>query len=193
MFDYTVRTVSPKKHRYWVNIHGESVSDYFRPFKGRFRGEQFNSDRPPQRQFKNSTSCKPFVNFVQKTLLQRIENGAISLLGKVGEVEPPYLILPLTVEPTEPRLCYDARFLNLWMEDKPFNLDKLIDLPRYVFKDSYQTFLDDKSGYDHLLLTDESRTFLVYNGEGATLPIIFCRLAGSCPLIVYYLIRLGYF
>jgi hypothetical protein len=36
------------------------------------------------------------------------------------------------------------------MEDKPFTLDRLGDLPRYVSPDSYQTVLDDKSGYDHI-------------------------------------------
>ena len=45
------------------------------------------------------------------------------------------------------------------MRDKPFTLHSLNDLPRYVAKDSYQTVLDDKSGYDHILLTEESRTF----------------------------------
>lgn len=33
------------------------------------------------------------------------------------------------------------------------------DLPRYVQKDTYHTVLDDKSGYDHILLTEESHTF----------------------------------
>ena len=85
--------------------------------------------------------------------------GAISLRGKVGESEPPYLVLPLTVEPTKPRLCHDARFLNLWMVDMPFSLDSLTHLPRYVGRDTYQTVLDDKSGYDHFLLTEDSREF----------------------------------
>ena len=67
---------------------------------------------------------------------------AISLVGKVGYVTPPHLFLPLTVEPGKPRLCHDARFLNIWMEDKPFTLDRLGDLPRYVSQDSYQTVLD---------------------------------------------------
>ena len=58
---------------------------------------------------------------MRSTLLDRLTSGAISLKGKVGEVEPPYLILPL--------------------------------------KTSFQTILDDKSGYDHLLLSVESRTF----------------------------------
>ena len=95
-----------------------------------------------------------------KTLLNRLTTGAISLLGKVGDVQAPHIVLPLNAEPSKPRLCHDARYLNLWMRDKPFTLDSLNDLPWYVAKDSYQTVLDDKSGYDQILLTDESRTFL---------------------------------
>lgn len=45
------------------------------------------------------------------------------------------------------------------MLEKPFTLDRVTDLPRYVFKDSYQTVLDDKSGYDHLLLSEEGHTY----------------------------------
>ena len=45
------------------------------------------------------------------------------------------------------------------MIDKPFSLDSVRDLPRYVFRDSFQTVLNDKSGYDHLLLTENSRTY----------------------------------
>ncbi|KAK3732306.1 hypothetical protein QZH41_007811 [Actinostola sp. cb2023] len=77
----------------------------------------------------------------------------------MGEVEAPHLVLPLTIEPSKPRLCHDARFLNLWMTDMPFKLDNLTHIPRYVGKNTYQTVLDDKSGYDHLLLTEESRPF----------------------------------
>ena len=76
-----------------------------------------------------------------------MQTGAISLKGRVGEVDPPHLILPLTVEPTKPRLSHDARFLNLWMKDVPFGLDSVMNLPRY-----------DKSGYDHLFLTEDSPT-----------------------------------
>eukprot|EP00794_Sanderia_malayensis_P014932 gene14932-biopygen12452 len=38
-------------------------------------------------------------------------------------------------------------------------LDSITDLPRYMEQDHLQTKLDDKSGYDHILLTEESRTF----------------------------------
>jgi len=111
--------------------------------------------------------------------------GAISFKGRLGEVVPPHLVLQLTVEPTKPRLCHDARFLNLWMRDMPYKLDTLLNIPRYAGHDTYHTILDDKSRYDYLLLTEESRTFFgiqwggwyfVYN----TLP--FCWKISSFDL-----------
>ena len=136
-----------------------SIFEYFQPFSGNFKGKQYSSERPPSEHFKNNLSCKPLADFVRRTLIDRLQTGAISLVGRVGEVNPPHLVLPVTVEPSKPRLCHDARFLNLWMKDMPFQLDTFLNLPRYVGRDTYQTILDDKSGYDHLLLTKESRTF----------------------------------
>ena len=137
-----------------------SVFPFFQHFSGVFfKGESYDSDLPPGKAFLNNVSCKLFVKFIQQTRLHRLETGAVSLLVKVGEVQSPHLVLPLTVEPTKPRLCHDARFLNLWMHDEPFKLDHVGDLPRYVSRNSYQSVLDDKSGYDHILLTVDSRTF----------------------------------
>ena len=132
-----------------------SIKPFFKHFKGSFKEELFDSDEPPMKVFKNNVSCKPFVSFVEERLVARLKSGAISLLGRVGVVDPLFIVLPLTVEPTKPRLCHDARYLNLWMHDMPFSLDRLIDLPRYVGKDTYQTVLDDKSGYDHILLSED--------------------------------------
>lgn len=58
----------------------------------------------------------------------------ITVLGKVEKIEPPYLVLSLTMEPTKPRLCHDAHFLNLWMVDS----DSLIHLPGYVGRNTYK-------------------------------------------------------
>ena len=68
--------------------------------------------------------------------------------------------MPLTVEPSKPRLCQDQRYLNFWMRDMPFRLDSLVDVTRYLEKDHFQTKLDDKSGYDHVLMDDESRLLM---------------------------------
>ena len=95
---------------------------------------------------------------------------------------PPHIVLPLTVEPSKPHLCHDTRYLNLWMKDNPFSLDTLNDLPRYVTKASFQTVLDDKSGYDHIIQRVAVLS-LVYNGVVGFLRTIPCLLAGRFPLL----------
>ena len=161
---------------FWEKILGPSPTDqqaevldwirnkvslflYFQPFRGTFKGTAYDSARPPASYYPNNRSCCSFAAFVRKTLIERVRNGAISLIGRIGQVTVPHLVHPLTVEPGKPRLCYDARFLNLWIKDSPFKLDRLADVPRYVTRGSYQTVIDDKSGYDHILLTTESRQF----------------------------------
>ena len=82
------------------------------------------------------------------------------------------LVLPLTEELSKSRLFHDARY---------FSLDTLNDLPRYVTKDSVQTVLDDKSGYDHILLTESSQTFFGTQWGGWFLRKILCPLDGRSP------------
>ena len=77
------------------------VQLYFRHFKGNFKGEHFDSASPPQRIFYNHKSCAPFAKFIADTILQRLSTGVVSVWGKVGEVDPPHLVMPLTVEPSK--------------------------------------------------------------------------------------------
>lgn len=171
-----------KRSEVWNWIENKvSIFPYFSHFKGSYKGTNYDSDRPPSKIFQNNVSCKPFATFIRETLLARLQTGAISLVGKVGQATPPFLELPLTVEPSKPRLCHDARFLNLWMLDKLFSLDRIVDAPWYVTKHSYQTVLDDKSGYDHVLLSEESRTYFgIQWGDGTSCTTHF-RLDGRSP------------
>jgi hypothetical protein len=107
----------------------------------------------------NSPSCKKFSDFVVSELTERVRNGSLEVLGRVGQCDPPHLILPLTVEPLKPRLCHDERFLNLWVKDSPFQLDTLKEIPRVVGQGTFMTSVDDKSGYDHVLLREDCRTY----------------------------------
>ena len=129
-------------------------------FQRSFKGVEYDCATPPRETFKNHPSCKQFVDFISETLSQRLKTGAV-VWGKVGEVQPPHLVLAITIEPSKLRLCIDARFLNLCrgMKDTPFSLDKLIDVPRFVYKNSFMSKIDDKSGYDHILLTKESSKY----------------------------------
>ena len=48
----------------------------------------------------------------------------------------------------------------------PFKLDSLAGLPRFVFPSSFQSVCDDKSGYDHVLLSPESRPYFGFEWGG---------------------------
>ena len=139
--------------------HGVVISDYFQPFQGTFLQQFYDSNFPPRKIFPNSKSCALFEGFITDTIMERVRNGSLTVIGRVGEVEPPHLVLPITIEPKKPRMCHDERFLNLWIKDCPFTLDYITDLPRYVDQDHYQTTFDDKSGYDHIQLHPSSSTY----------------------------------
>ncbi|KAK3731622.1 hypothetical protein QZH41_004874 [Actinostola sp. cb2023] len=114
-------------------------------FSGDFQGTRYNSPTPPPAMLANNKSC-------------------------VDQVNPPHLVMPITIEPTKPRMCHDERYLNLWIRDLPLTLDYISNLPRYVGRGHFQTTMDDKSGYDHVLLSPESRTYfgLHWGGLAAT-------------------------
>ena len=153
-------------------LQGVSVHDFFKHFKGPFKGKEYDSPLPPKMFLENNKICSEHEDFISATILERIANGSMSIWGKVADCEPPHLVMPLTIEPLKPRMCHDERFLNLWMDTPRVSFDKITDIPRYVAPNHYQSKLDDKSGYDHILLTEESRKFfglcwmgwfLVYN------------------------------
>ena len=93
-------------------------------------------------------------------------NGAVTIWGLVGEVQPPHIVLPITVEPLKARLCIDARFLDLWRMDTPSSLGKPVDVPRFVHRNSFMSKIDDKSGYDHILLTKQSTEYFGIKWRG---------------------------
>ena len=155
--------------------HGVVISDYFQPFQGTFLQQFYDSNFPPRKIFPNSKSCASFEGFITDTIMERVRNGSLTVIGRAGEVEPPHLVLPITIEPKKPRMCHDERFLNLWIKDCPFTLDYITELPRYVNQDHYQTTFDDKSRYDHIQLHPSSSTYsgLEWGGwyfSHATLP-----------------------
>ena len=108
------------------------VFDFFTLFNGTFQGKTYSSDLLPRMCFPNSVACYPFKEFITPTIKDRIWNGSINVVGRVGEVEPPHLVMPITVQPSKPRICHAERFINCWMKDFPFKLDYLTDLCRYM-------------------------------------------------------------
>ncbi len=143
----------------WIE-NGVHVPDFFE------RSDTGVPIGPPSRVFKNSPMCKDYVEFICASLEERVITGAVSVWGVVGQVEPPYLVSPLTIEPIKPRLCQNLIFLNKFCIDTPFSLDTLADVPRMVQKGGYLTKLDDKNGYDHILLTQRSKPWMGFQWGG---------------------------
>ena len=74
--------------------------------------------------------------------------------GRVGESPPPAIVMPLSIEPSKPRLN------SILIVLCPYFLDQVVNLPRYLSCDSYHTRLDDKSGFDHFLLSPDSLPYM---------------------------------
>ena len=68
-----------------------SLFPYFQPFRGTFKGTAYDSARPPVSYYPNSSCCS-LAAFVRNTLIERVRNGAISLIGRVGQVTVPHLV-----------------------------------------------------------------------------------------------------
>ena len=157
----------PAKERLlnWIR-NKVDIFEFCKSFSGVYKNSQYCSDLPPAKRLPNHGSCDKFTDFICEEILKRVSSGTVRVWGRVGIVSPPRLILPLTVEPSKPRLGVDARFLNLWMKDVPFSLDKITDVPGYVYHGSYMTKCDDKSGYDHVLLTSDSQAYFGFEWGG---------------------------
>ena len=145
---------------------GVRVDHFFKPFKGNFKGQAYNSNYPPPIIIKNSPTTAKFSQFVSDSIIQWVSAGFTAVWGPVNSVVPPRLVLPLTVEPSKPRLCHDERHLNLWIRDLPFKLHHLSDLPRYVLPGHFQSTCDDKSGYQHVSLHPSSQTYFGFQWHG---------------------------
>lgn len=52
------------------------------------------------------------------------------------------------------------------MADKPFSLDKLAEVPRFVYPKSFMSKLDDKAGYDHIFMSAESLQYFGFEWKG---------------------------
>lgn len=108
----------------WLK-NGVDILPSFCRFKGNVKGQSFDLDKPPKQYFQNSRYCKNFVLFIKSQLLEKVKYGSLHVFGKLGQCELPIIVMPLTIERSNPRLCHDERYLNLWIKDNPFHLETL--------------------------------------------------------------------
>ena len=58
---------------------GVSVYDFFKPFKGQFKGKYYDSPLPPKMIFENNKICLKFQYFISNCILERVSNGSLSI------------------------------------------------------------------------------------------------------------------
>jgi hypothetical protein len=85
---------------------GVDIYQYFQHFKGSFKGNSYNCATPPPTHFQNHKSCEQWANEIARQLEERIRNGSLELLGRVGQVEPPTLVMPLVMVLVLKRIGY---------------------------------------------------------------------------------------
>ena len=85
----------------WLKT-GMDINDFSTRFQGSFGNSTYDAVFPPRTILRNLQSCRKFTSFISSSLLERIRSGSIKVWGKVGDTELPYLVLPLTVEPSKP-------------------------------------------------------------------------------------------
>ena len=152
--------------RPWIH-GGVHVPSFFQHYEGEFNGRRLDSDVPPCMYFQNDTTrCLEFKDFVTTTILQRLSEGSIKWLGRVGVDPPPRVVNALSVEPTKPRLINSMRCVNLFCRDTPFRLAPLSEIVQHIPPGSFFTGMDDTQGYKHLSLTPESYGFCGFEWAG---------------------------
>ena len=73
---------------------GVRSDNFFRHFKGNFKGRPYDSAVPPISSLPNSPCCSQFTDFIDATVLAWVSQGVIKAYGKVGVCSPPHLVLP---------------------------------------------------------------------------------------------------
>ena len=68
---------------------GVSVFDFFKHFKGEFKGKSCDSPYPPKTFIQNSKICGQYEDFISSTIIERVKNGSMSIWGKQEECETP--------------------------------------------------------------------------------------------------------
>jgi len=184
------KTEDGDRVRTWVK-EGVDVEQYFKVFKGKFKGVSYSSGKPLPFFQENAPVCERYKQFVTGTLEEWISCGAVRVVGKVGEVPPPLVVMPLTVEPSKPRLCHAERYLNLWVRDSPFTLDTLRDVPRMVVGGSFMTSLDHKSGYQHVKLTEGSQKYFGLCWQGYYLVYTTLPFGFKASCFIYHTLSLA--
>ena len=111
---------------------------------------------PPKFWAKNNASSLRNKNFVEESIVELLKNNCIEEVS-----EAPYCVNPLTVAEGEKlRLVLDLRHVNRYLKMQKFKYENLHTVAELFEKDFFFGTFDLKSGYHHVEIAEEFRTYL---------------------------------
>jgi len=124
--------------------------------------------------------------WAQEKIAEDLLSGAVRCLGRVGEVKPPRVVLPLTVELGKPRLITDARYVSLWCEATGFSLDTVGMVPGTFRRDGFLVNYDHKSGYHAFLFEEEEQEYFGFEIGGSYYVFVAGCFGWNCMPEIYH-------
>ena len=77
------------------------------------------------------------------------------------------------------------------MVDTPFSLEMLVGVPRFVYPNACMSKIDDKSGYDHILLPFDSQQYFGTEWQGWWLVGVTLSFDWKNSAFIYQTVGLG--
>ena len=143
-------------------IKGVRLEEFLNSFtEGQFQGIKMHSYYPTAQQFDNYVPPE-FEEFMNEQVQDWVRMGALLEWEKVrkeGESNIPLVVSPLGIEPSKPRALWDGRYVNEFCRDIPFSMDNASKVAEVAWEGVYFFKIDHKSGYLHVPIHEDSRTF----------------------------------
>ena len=180
----------------WLK-YGVKVEYFLSDFSsGTYNGVHINSRLPQFYRERNHVSPE-FQEWVTLEIQQLVKSNVLLKWDPDTMGSPsPLIIAPLLVEPSKPRLIYDARYLNCFLTLPSVEMWGLGKIPSCCWEGMYFITVDHKSGYFHVPLHPSSWTYFGVEWLGevycyVTLTFgwspsafIYCTLTGACSSCV---------
>ena len=150
-------------------VEGVSVYDFVDPTAhGEFQGRSYRGADLTAVHLPNHVPHE-FSSWVTGEIAALVQTGCVARWEDIADTElhpKPHLVLPLGVEPTKPRLLWDARWLNLMCKHSPFSMDGVGKVAQCAWRGAHMVTIDHKSGYHHVGLHPDSWQHFGFEWEG---------------------------
>ena len=176
----------------WLKF-GVHLEKFLAPFlQGSYNGVRINS-RLPQTYREHNHVPHEFQDWVASEVTSLLKMGVLKRWDPASMGAPcPVVVAPLIVEPTKPRLIYDARYINCFLSLPSVEMFGIGKIPSTCWKGMYLVTLDHKSGYYHVPIHPDCWKYFGVSWKGELLcyvtltfgwspsAFIYCTLTGAC-------------